>query len=122
MNTLLVFFAFPIATIILSAVLERYIQSPITVAAIFFAIFLVITFAFFDVNFLIATIIYTILSFLIALAVRLVKRWRDENESGSNTGHSNNIVTDTTATAQNTVISITRPDNKNYRTCPFRRR
>ena len=48
MNTLLIFFAIPVAIIILSVVLQIQINSPVQVAAIFFAILLVVTFAFFD--------------------------------------------------------------------------
>lgn len=78
MNILLIFFALPIATIILAAVLEKILDCPIAVAAVFFAIFLVVTFAAFDVNFLIATIVYTILAFITALIVRFIKRCREE--------------------------------------------
>ena len=53
MNTLLIFFAFPIAIIILSIILEKLLNCPLAVAATFFAIFLVITFAVFDATFLI---------------------------------------------------------------------
>ena len=74
MNTLLIFFAFPIATIILAAVIQTLLRSPIAVAAVFFSIFLIITFAFFDANFLIATIVYTILAFLSAAIVKLIRK------------------------------------------------
>ncbi len=74
MNTLLIFFAFPVAVIILAAVLQTVLRSPVSVAAVFFAVFLVITFAFFDANFLIATIVYTILAFLSAALVKLIER------------------------------------------------
>ncbi|MBR6033234.1 MAG: DUF2651 family protein [Clostridia bacterium] len=74
MNSLLIFFALPVATIILSAVFQKIINSPIAVAATAFAIFLVITFAFYNAEFLIATIIYTILAFLSAELARIIKR------------------------------------------------
>ena len=67
MNYLLLFFAFPIAIIIFSVVLQKLLHNSITVAALVFAVFIVITFAFFDQNFLIATFGYTILSFLTAI-------------------------------------------------------
>ena len=80
MNTLLlIFFALPIAVIIVSAILEKTLKSPITVAALIFAIFLVITFAVFDENFLIATLVYTIIAFITALIVHFIK-CRHENE------------------------------------------
>ena len=55
MDTLLIFFAFPIAVIIVSAILEKILRNPVAVAALIFAIFLVVTFAVFDETFLIAT-------------------------------------------------------------------
>ena len=54
MNTLLIFFALPIATIILAAVLEKILKCPIAVAAVAFAIYLIVTFAVFNATFLIA--------------------------------------------------------------------
>ena len=65
-NLLLLLFALPIATIILASVLETLLNCPIKVASIFFAIFLVITFTFFDATFLIFAIIYTLIAFFAA--------------------------------------------------------
>lgn len=73
MNALLIFFAFPIATILLAIVLEKVLDSPILVGLTFFAIYLVITFAFFDSDFLILAIIYTALAVLTAIFVRFVR-------------------------------------------------
>lgn len=67
MNTLLIFFAFPIAVIIFSIVLQKLLHNPFAVSSLIFAVFVVITFAAFDQNFLIATLAYTILSFITAL-------------------------------------------------------
>ena len=53
MNILLLFFALPIATIILAVVLEKILRCPILTAATFFAIFLIVAFAIFDARFLI---------------------------------------------------------------------
>lgn len=74
MNILLIFFAFPIAVIIVSAILEKILRSPVAVAALIFAIFLVLTFAVFDEIFLIATLVYTIIAFITALIVHFLKR------------------------------------------------
>jgi len=74
MNTLLIFFALPIAVIIISAILEKLLNSPIAVASFIFAIFLIVTFAAFDETFLIATLAYTILAFITALIFCLIKR------------------------------------------------
>lgn len=83
MNILLIFFALPIATIILAAVLEKLINCPIAVAAVAFAIYLIVTFAVFDATFLIATIVYTILAFITALIVRFIKNLLNDNDSNN---------------------------------------
>lgn len=107
MNTLLIFFAFPIAVIIISAILEKILRSPVAVAAFIFAIFIVITFAFFDETFLIATLAYTVIAFITALFVNFIKcRRHDENEHNlcellteiirnSNGNNNDNNLTDT---------------------------
>lgn len=77
MNTLLIFFAIPIAVIIVSAVLQKLLNSPITVAALIFAIFLVVTFAAFDSTFLIATFAYTLLALITALIVKFLCESKD---------------------------------------------
>ena len=67
MNTLLLFFALPIATIILSVVLLKILKCPALVAATFFAIYLILTYAVFGSDFLIFAIVYTILSYITAI-------------------------------------------------------
>lgn len=108
MNTLLFFFAFPIAVIIFSIVLEKLLKNPIIVASIIFAVFIILTFAVFGVNFLIATLAYTILSFITALIVHLLcERDKDEhnicdllqdllsNNNNNNNDNDNESVCDT---------------------------
>lgn len=74
MNNLLIFFAIPIAVIILSAIFETFIKSPLKVAGIFFSIFLVIAVALGgNVEYLVATIVYTIISFVIAYLVCFIQ-------------------------------------------------
>ena len=73
MNVLLIFFAIPLAVIILSAILESFINCPFKVAGIFFAIFIVVAFALGGTAMLIvATIVYTILSFITAVIIRFI--------------------------------------------------
>ena len=80
MNILLIFFALPIAVIIVSAILEKLLKCPIAVASLIFAIFLVVTFALFEVTFLIATLVYTIIAFITAVIVQIFKkREREEH-------------------------------------------
>ena len=59
MNNLLIFFALPIATIIISIALQKILKCPYLVSAIVFAIFLIVTFIINNLNFLVATIVYT---------------------------------------------------------------
>ena len=54
---LLLFFALPVATIILAVVLQKILKCPILVAATFFAIYLIVAFAIFDSSFLIFVIV-----------------------------------------------------------------
>ena len=72
MNTLLLFFALPIATIIFSIVLLKLLKCPILVAATFFAIYLILAFTAFSSDFLIFVIAYTILSYITAVLTRLI--------------------------------------------------
>lgn len=67
MNTLLIFFALPVATVILAIVLQKILNNPLLVAATFFAIYLIVTFAFADSSFLVYTILYTILAYVTAV-------------------------------------------------------
>ena len=97
MNVLLIFFAIPIAVIIVSAILQKVLNSPIAVAALIFAIFLVVTFAAFDATFLIATLAYTILAFITAVIVNIFCNLNnnDDDESDNNEnncGCINNIL------------------------------
>lgn len=71
MNTLLIFFALPIATIILAIVIEKILRCPILTALTFFAIYLIVAFAAFDASFLIFVIAYTIIAYITAWIVEL---------------------------------------------------
>lgn len=81
MNTLLIFFAFPIAVIIISIILQKLLNNPIAVAALIFAIFIVVAFAAFDETFLIAVLAYTILALVTAL---IVSRFCENSNEDSN--------------------------------------
>lgn len=68
MNTLLFFFAIPIAIIILSSIFQTIIKCPMKIAGIIFSAFLIVAFALTanTEELLIATIIYTIISYISA--------------------------------------------------------
>ena len=122
MNTLLIFFAFPIAVIIFSAILQKLLKNSIAVASIVFAIFIIITFAAFDETFLIATLAYTILAFITAVLVSRLC-------CSKNNSHTNDILESILDLLQNSNISsdeINEEDNDNVINqntgCTMRRR
>ncbi len=72
---LFIFFALPLATILLAIVLQKILRSPILVAITAFAIYLIVAFAaFLDTlaEALIAVIVYTILAYVTAYLVQLI--------------------------------------------------
>lgn len=71
---ILIFFVFPLVTIILASVLEFVIKCPTAVAAVTFSIWLLIAFLVVDKTaFFIAVFIYTFLAFLAALIVKFIR-------------------------------------------------
>ena len=77
---LLIFFALPIATILLAIVLERVLRSPILVAITFFSIYLIVLFTLFATGvvtdlatLLIALIVYTFLAYITAVILRFIR-------------------------------------------------
>lgn len=86
MNTLLlIFFALPIAVIVISIALQKILKCPFLVASIIFAIFLVVTFIIGNLIFLVAAIAYAIIAFITAIITniicKIIKRL-DEGECG----------------------------------------
>ena len=124
MNNLLIFFALPIATILLAIVLQKVLRSPILVGITFFAIYLIVTFAAFDANFLVVAIALTILAFITAVIVnticRILERLEQcegDNDNDNNnancgcTGRSDLIAYTTPLIPNNTVILGTNTSN-----------
>ena len=73
MNTLLIFFALPLATIILAGIFETFINCPFKVAGIAFAIYLIVAFALGGtIELIVAAIVYTILALITALIVHFI--------------------------------------------------
>ena len=87
MNILLIFFALPIATIIISIALQKILKCPVLVAAVIFAIFLIVTFIINNLTFLVAAIVYAIISFITAILTYIICRFL-------NTYHNNNCCRD----------------------------
>ena len=76
---LFIFFALPLATILLAIVFQKILKSPILVAILFFAFYLIVAFAVFAdtlAQALIATIIYTIIAYITAYIVMIICRLR----------------------------------------------
>ncbi len=94
MNILLIFFAIPLATIILSIILQTLICCPFKIAGIAFSIFVVLAFALGGTAALIvAAIIYTIISFLAAVITMIIQNRSnscEENEYIWNNNCTNN--------------------------------
>ena len=99
MNILLFFFLIPIAIIIIFIALERLLDCPILVAAITFAVLLVVATILGSTAFLIAVIIYTIISFLAAWISKYICRWLRNirnccnNNSNFYNNNGNNVLT-----------------------------
>ena len=74
MNNLLIFFAIPLATIIISVVLERVWKNYILVTAFAFAIFLIVAFSVGNTSLLVLVIIYTLLAFISAFLSMLFRK------------------------------------------------
>ena len=106
MTNLLIFFALPIATIIISIALQKIFKCPFLVAAIIFAIFLVVTFILGNLIYLVATIAYTILAFITAVLTNIVCRIlrgldireeshccsREKNQNSNNNNNSTQLL------------------------------
>ena len=107
MNTLLLFFALPVATIILAIVLEKILRNPILTAATFFAIYLIVTFTAFDANFLVYAIVYTILALISAIIAEIIYRRCEGNQDNeeNSSGCSNRIIDNISNTIENNINS-----------------
>lgn len=90
MNVLLLFFALPIATIVISIALQKVLKCPALVAAIIFVIFLIVTFSINNIEFLIATIIYTLISYITAILMCVICRLIKNGENRCSCNNSNN--------------------------------
>lgn len=129
MNTLLVFFAIPLATIILSAILETFINSPIKVAGIFFSIFIVVAFALGGTaELILAAIVYTVISFITAFIVHVLMHKHECDNSFTDTSNSSSYyvgdcsnLTNTTDSMQTENTSLTNNDTVyNNSRCRYR--
>ena len=125
---LFIFFALPLATILLAIVFQKILRSPILVAITFFAIYLIVAFVEFSdtlAEAIIAAIIYTIIAYITAYIVMIICRFRrrfchcrrEEAENNRRCGCGNNNdnnenaennLTDETATLSNSNVATSR--------------
>lgn len=87
MDTILIFVVLPIATIIFSIALQKILKCPTLVAAVVFAIFLILTYTVFGTDFIIFAILFAILAFgtafLVSLFCRIIRRLRNLEDDDS---------------------------------------
>lgn len=121
MNNLLLFFALPVATIILAVVLQRIIKSPILVALTAFAIYLIVAFAAFDETFLVFVIVYTILAFLSAAIAKFIMKLIRCQRNCNNNGNNDNNETDSDTDEDNDSENDENSCNCNNRNIDFYR-
>lgn len=96
---ILFFIVLPLATVLISIVLQRLLKSPILVALLVFSVFLILAFTVFTTDFLINAIIYAIIAYITALTFKLIcclkRRFDFENCNICNMcGDSNNSSED----------------------------
>ena len=83
-NLILIFFALPLAVVIVSIALQKLFDSPALVAGIIFVVFLVATFIIGDLNILILAIAYAILAYIINLRIQRIKYEEEKNKNLDN--------------------------------------
>ena len=69
---ILFFVIFPIAVILISIVLQRFLRSPILVAILVFAVFLILAYTAFTPDFVLNALVYAIIAFITAYIFRLI--------------------------------------------------
>ncbi len=107
---LLIYFALPLATILLAIVLQKILRSPILVSITFFAIYLIVAFAAFSDDLapaLVATIIYSLLAFITAYIVSSISSLRRciRNIICNNNDNNNNNNEEGCCNRENNAIS-----------------
>lgn len=103
MNVLLIFFALPVATVILAIVLQKILKCPLLVGATFFAIYLIVAFVIApNGTLLVYAILFSILAYITAVLTcvicKLISRFGnilDDNNCSCNSCNSrnNNLAT-----------------------------
>lgn len=131
MNTLLIFFAIPLAVIVISIALQKILESPFIVSAIILVIFLIVAAITGDLTWLIAAIIYAIIAFITAVLTCLIHKLCNRNSetggiSENNCGiccmnNNDNNNSDVLGITQDDIRDLTNALN-NFTNCCCRRR
>ena len=123
-TNILIFFAIPLAVVIISIALQKVLKNPFLVAGIIFSILLVIVLALFDPIYLIAVLAYSILSFITAILTALICRYLKNqicnvicNSCGENNTETIEISNGDTTYNQNNFQGVTGSYARNYRNC-----
>ena len=99
---ILFFIILPLATILISIVLQKILKSPTLVAILVFAVYLILAFTAFTTEFLVNALVYTLLAFITASIVQLIcclsKKFK-------NSCHENNL-NDNIENIQNSIDSL----------------
>lgn len=100
MDPILLFFVFPLVTVIIAIALQKILNNPLLVGAVIFSIFLLVSFLNYggSSQAIIASIIYGILAFLAAILSRAISNFISNN---SNNGNSNNNSDNDSNNSQN---------------------
>lgn len=95
MDPILLFFVFPLVTVIIAIALQKILNNPLLVGAVIFSIFLLVSYLNYggSSQAIIASIIYGILAFLAALLSRTLSnliRNNTNNDNNTNNNSNNN--------------------------------
>ena len=92
---ILFFIIFPIAVILISIVLQKILRSPVLVAILVFAVFLVLAYTAFTPEFVLNALVYAIIAFITAYIFRLIcclkRKLNCSEEGGMCPGADNNL-------------------------------
>lgn len=92
-TTLLIFFAIPLAVIIVSIALQKILKCPPLVAGIIFAVGIIITAIIGNLNILAATLAYTLISYITTLIICFITRFNNNNNDNRYNNNSNDLLT-----------------------------
>ncbi len=103
MDPILLFFVFPLVTIIIAIALQKMLNNPLLVGAVIFSMFLLVSFLKYGgtSQAIIASIIYGILAFVAALLLRMISNLRLNNMNNNSNSNSNSNSNNDANNSQN---------------------